>query len=195
MIELEPGDQWSYVRLAFLLFQTGDVGGYRSLCERIKARFGNTADPQAAHQVATASLVLSEPGADLTTESRLAEVAVTAGKGHPNEPTFQLSKGLLDYRQGRFASAEDWVARSLAATNSWHEEHVAAYMVLAMTRHQLKQTDRAGDALAKGLELALGKLPTIQSGDIGENWVEWIIARALVREAKSLIQGSSNTRD
>src|SRR5439155_19999357 len=111
MIELEPGDQWSYVRLAFLLVQTGDLGAYRGLCEQIKERFGNTADAQAAHQVAIASLVLPIPGADLTMESRLTEVAVTAGKGHPNEPTFQLSKGLLDYRQGRFAAAEVWVTR------------------------------------------------------------------------------------
>ena len=60
-------------------------------------------------------------------------------------------------------------------------------MVLAMARYQLKQTDLACAALARGLEIAQEKLPTIQSGDVGEHWVEWIIARTLMREAKALI--------
>ena len=32
------------------------------------------------------------------------------------------------------------------------------------------------------------KLPTLQSGDLGENWPEWLIARILVREARGLVE-------
>jgi hypothetical protein len=29
----------------------------------------------------------------------------------------------------------------------------------------------------------------LESGDLGENWPEWLIARILLREAKELVEG------
>ena len=75
------------------------------------------------------------------------------------------------------------------------ERDVEAYMVLAMAQYRSEQTDEARIALAKGVEIAEKRLPQLDSGDLGEGWLDWIIAHALMREAKALIQlppGTSN---
>jgi len=64
----------------------------------------------------------------------------------------------------------------------------AAWMTLAMAHHQLKQTDQARTALAKGLDIVNGKMPKLDSGDLGGGWVDWIIAHALLKEARALIE-------
>ncbi len=65
-------------------------------------------------------------------------------------------------------------------------------MTLAVAHHQLKQIAEARAALAKGVEIDQTKLPKLDSGDLGEAWAEWIIAHALMREAKALIEGEPN---
>jgi hypothetical protein len=58
----------------------------------------------------------------------------------------------------------------------------------------LKQTDEARVAFAKGAEIERTNLPKLESGDIGASWLDWIVAHALMREAKALIEGASDSR-
>jgi hypothetical protein len=51
----------------------------------------------------------------------------------------------------------------------------------------------AGATLAKGLEIAEKNLPKLDSGDLGEGWLDWIITHALMREARALIEGQANS--
>ena len=67
-------------------------------------------------------------------------------------------------------------------------------MVLAMAHYQLKQTEEARAAFARGAEIEQTKLPKLESGDIGGDWQGWIIAHALMDEAKALIEGSPATK-
>jgi hypothetical protein len=48
--------------------------------------------------------------------------------------------------------------------------------------------------LGRGAEIEQ-KLPKLESGDIGEGWVDWIIAHALMSEAKALIGGQHPTAE
>jgi hypothetical protein len=66
-------------------------------------------------------------------------------------------------------------------------------MVLAMAQYRLQQTDEARAALAKGVEIERTKLPQLESGVVGGNWLDWIIAHALRREAQALIEDASTT--
>jgi hypothetical protein len=66
-------------------------------------------------------------------------------------------------------------------------------MVLAMAQYKLKQIGEASATLAQGVEIAEKKSPTLESGNIGDGWVDWIIAHALVTEARALIQPPSAT--
>src|SRR5207244_10161440 len=121
-------------------------------------------------------LLLPSSGADLESVARMVETAVSAGTNHWANSWFQLVKGLAEYRQGRFASAVEWSQKALSRTGENFNRDVEAYMVLAIARHQLKQTDEAQATLAKGLEVADTRLPKLDSGDLGGAWLDWIIA-------------------
>ena len=60
-----------------------------------------------------------------------------------------------------------------------------------MAQYQLQQSEPARASLAKGAELEQ-KSPKLDSGDIGEDWMDWIIAHALMREAKALVKGQAD---
>jgi hypothetical protein len=104
-----------------------------------------------------------------------------------------LAKGLAEYRQERFASATDWMQQVLSRAGPTPERDAAAWLVLALAQHQLKQTNEAGASLAKGREIIEAKLPKLDSGNLGEDWDDLIIAHALLDEAKALIEGQTNT--
>jgi hypothetical protein len=109
-------------------------------------------------------------------------------------------QALAEYRQGRFVSAAEWASKALSQPEyrSDRELRRRAYcrradatMVLAMANYQLHQLEEARAALRRGLEIVDKKLPKIESGDLGESWVEWVLAQALMPEAKALIEGGS----
>jgi hypothetical protein len=52
-----------------------------------------------------------------------------------------LVKGLVEYRQGHYAGAQDWAQKSLAGSGTNCTTTVAAGAVLAMAQQQVKQTD------------------------------------------------------
>ena len=90
-------------------------------------------------------------------------------------------------------SASDWERKSIADPfyGHGHSRYVQAYMVLAMAQYQLNQHEEARAAFAKGVEIEEAKLPKLDSGDLGPGWYwrDWIIAHALMNEAKALIEG------
>ena len=186
LIELAPDNHENYHFLAPLLVQCGDEEAYRRLCEQIRTRFGGTTNnPTVADRMAKDCLILHFAGADLTTETRLADVAVAFG--YPGDPWFQFCKGLAEYRQGSYASAAEWTQKVLAQPVRRPRRDMEAYLVLAMAKHQLHKTNDAHLALARGVEIAEGNAPKLENGHLNDGWVDWLIAHALMREAKALM--------
>lgn len=101
---------------------------------------------------------------------------------------FQFVKGLVEYRQGRFESVLEWTRKSLAASGTNYTTCVSAGAVLATAQQQLKQPEESRKHLAQAVELSETKLPKLESGDVGENWPEWLIARILLREANEILK-------
>jgi len=56
---------------------------------------------------------------------------------------------------------------------------------------QAKHDDESRAALAKGVEIERAKAPRSDATDLGGDWGDWIIAHALMKEAKALIDGES----
>ena len=187
-VELDPTDHWYWFVLAPLVVENGDVQGYHKLCQAMLARFGATNDPSIAERTAKVCLLLPVAVAELATASRLSELAVADGKDSPWLPYYQCTKGLSEYRQGRFTSAVDWVQKALASPGVIARD-VQASMVLAMAQQQLNQPNEARATLAKGRELAETNLPKLDSGDLGPDWHDVLIANILMREAQGLIEG------
>ena len=170
--------------------QAGDSDAYRHHRERILRQFAGTSNPVVAERMAKDCLFVPPPAADLTAIARMAETAVAAGPNHQYWPYFQFVKGLAEYRQGRFASAAEWLQKALGQTADVYRT-VQAHMTLAMAQHQLKQAEEARVTLAKGLELAETRFPKPGKASLDEQWHDWIIAHVLMREAKALIEGKS----
>ena len=183
-IELQPDDEEVWTCLATVLAKSGQLDAYRELCRKSVARFGETTDPVIAERIAGACLILHSSGADLATIARMADTAVTAAPDHAAMTWFQFAKGWAEYRQGRFASAVEWMQKVLARTGRELDRDAQAYAVLAMAQHRLKQVNDARAALAKGVASGSG-----DSGELGGGGFSWIVAQLLLREAKALIEG------
>jgi tetratricopeptide (TPR) repeat protein/thiol-disulfide isomerase/thioredoxin len=186
VIALTPDNHFDYFLLAALLVQCGDQDDYQRLCASMLARFGGTSDPVVAERMARSCLITTHSGADLAAVSKIADLAVTNGKDHPWRLFFQYTKGLAEYRQGRFADAAESEQASTGANEAYLS--AGADLVLAMAQFQLKQPDPARASLDKGAELIASKMPRIDKGEIGTPyWNDWIINVTLLREARELM--------
>jgi len=191
LMESDPAGE-NYYRLATLLVVSEDLAGYRRLCPAILAKFKGTTDPYIANQAAKACLILPSSGADLKEVVVLADTSVREGTSLAYLAWFQITKGLAEYRLGHFTKALEWAQKVFMGGNPGRDAEACA--VLAMAHNRLQQFDEARSALAKGVDIAEAKLPKVESGDLGEDWRNWIIAHALVDEAKDLINRGTNTK-
>jgi len=176
-----------------LLVETGDTIGYDNRRRMVSVTSWGE-DPETAAEAAMEMSLLPRDGG-WTAPAQLAATAVTHGTNHIRLPYFQLVKGLVEYRQGRFDSAVEWAQKSLAGSGTNYTIAASAGAVLAMAQQQLKQPDEARKSLAQATQVFETKLPKLESGDLGENWPEWLIARILLREATSLLRGEIGAVD
>jgi tetratricopeptide (TPR) repeat protein len=191
--ELDPNNYDSYHSLASLLTQSGETQAYRQQCAQVLLRFGATQDPVIAERVAKDCSILPSPD-DVAAIARLADTALSQGTNHTYFIFFQFAKGLAEYRLGNSADAAQWMRIVLKAGGT-PTRQAEAQFVLAMGEARLKHREAARRAFSAGTEIVEKKLPQLESGDVGEGWIDWIIARALQREAKSVIEGPQETED
>ena len=190
--KLDPG--FPAFALGPLLVEIGDTPGYRAFRRRLLARFNFTEDPQTGAE-AVMGMSLRPAESEYSPPSRLVEAIVTQDTNDVRQAYFQLVRALAEYRQGRFSSAEQWSKRSLSARAAKQVTAVAASAVQAMAQQQLKRPDEPRKTLAEAVELAQAKLPRLESGDLGEDWPEWLIAHILLREAKLVLDGGAQASD
>jgi tetratricopeptide (TPR) repeat protein len=188
-VELAPDEHDAYHALSPMLVQVGDLDGYKRHRSAVLDRFGGTTDPLVAERMAKDCLILPSSEAELTRISKLADSAVARGPNHWALPFFQFAKGLAEYRQGQFSSAAELMQKVLATRGIPFRE-AQAQLVLAMANNQLQKHEAARAALLKGVEIVETKLPRLESSDLGDGWNDVLIAHALLREARALIEGN-----
>jgi tetratricopeptide (TPR) repeat protein len=183
VVELAPSDHVAYHCLAPLLVQIGDLDGFGRHRERVLRQFAATADPMIAERMARDCLLLPPPTEDLEAIGKMVATAAAKQAGE----WVDLLKGLAEYRAGRFASAAVWLQK-LANRNGQGIPAVQGAVVLAMAQYQLRQPAEARATLARGRELARAKLPKLVPGNLDPDWNEVMTSRALIREARELIE-------
>jgi len=94
---------------------------------------------------------------------------------------------LADYRQGKFQQAVADTSEILKDPFPYTQAEGGA--VLAMAQFQLGKAEEARTALAELESVVQKKLPPPEGNDLGRDWKDWIIAHALLDEARSLIRG------
>jgi tetratricopeptide (TPR) repeat protein len=180
-----------YDALAPLLVAQRDITAYQQLCREMVARFAGTKDIFAADRISRDCLILPSSGTDLDAVAALAETAVTKGKGQFPYTFFLCSKALADYRQGKFQQAVSGALEILK--DPFPHTQAEGRAVLAMALFQLGNAEEARTALAGLEKVVQEKLPSPES-DLGSDWEDWIIAHALLDEARNLIAGPTSAK-
>jgi tetratricopeptide (TPR) repeat protein len=195
--ELNASEIVNWYGSAPVLLETGDLSGYDLLRQAALKRFAKPSAPANAAQIAILALLRPAEGADLQAAGELAHFAASA-YADGTLPWRQFAQGLAEYRQRRYANAiksMGAVQMTSAQQNlpSWSHERqrnlgASASLVKAMACYQSGQREAARAALDEGVALVEAQLPASDSGDIGRDWPNWLIAHIFLREAKALIQ-------
>ena len=188
-LKANPNSPEGYHILAPLLVACADVSEYRRVCQQIISRFSGTQNLNVADTVAKDCLILPSSGADLKAVGALADLTVTRGTNNPSYPLFQCCKALAEYRQEHFAEAIQWAES--ATTNSFPYAKAEGYAILSMAQFKSARTNEALNALADCTGVIDQMLPKLSSGNLGDDWRDWIIAHALQSEAKRMIEGEA----
>jgi serine/threonine protein kinase len=189
-MDLQPDQMVDWISKATLFLANRDQEGYRDLRRAMLPHFPAIKDPNHAQRVAKVCLLLPLSGSDFAARE-FADLALNSKSNTWRDYT----KGLAEYRQGRYTSAVHWaeqvMARPRSATPTAYDMlYVQDCMLLAMAHQQSGQTNDARSALDKGLTTVESKLPKLKSAELGPYWVDWVAVQVLMAEAKSLIQGT-----
>jgi tetratricopeptide (TPR) repeat protein len=184
----DPTNYLAYQCLAPLLLQSGRIDDYQRLRQKILSQFASTSVPATAASLARACLLSPATTNDLEKMMKLIQVATSPGQDQSAAQDIELLRGLGEYRQQHFAGALETL--SGAGTNLANTSRTAcALAVLAMAQQHLGNPAAARDFLAKGLELSARKTP---DADI-RYWMDPLTARLLIQEAKTAIEGDTDT--
>ena len=198
MVEFQPEDSFLHMQLAVVLLQSGDKEGYERQCRNMVARFNATKEATDVERTAKACLLVPRTGSELETASELARRGVALGTGSMWISLMHFCDGLAQYRRGEYAvsgeSMRKVMTQRLPEVNFLFEleRDMAAWSLLGMAEYQLKHEDAARSALAKAREIAETKVPPPGSEKLGRDWVDCLIGHIFLREAKSLIEGTSD---
>ncbi len=186
VVELDPTDRYNWLKLGALLAMVGDEEGYRRCCEQVLAQFADTAEAYKGEVTCKVCLIL--PG--VVDVSRLPLQAILTG---PNVERWGMAgwlwctRALVAYRGGDFQLTAD-NARSALDASTPPQGNALALVLQAMALHQLGQARQAGQSLQDAQTLIEAAWADSQTWP-GHSWLDWLIAKTLLREAEALIDG------
>ena len=184
-IALRPEKHPLWYQQTMLMLACGDETGYRKHCRDMLDRFGATQDPVIAERTAKSCLLLPCGIEQLHSAASLAETALARGAGHQYLPFFELAKGLVEYREGNFAAAEQRLGKLVADGNPDWNLAPPAYLILSMAQHRLGQAAKAGESLNRAIKIMDQQVPDLASAE--DSWHGWLMNRIFRSEAEALI--------
>jgi tetratricopeptide (TPR) repeat protein len=189
-LRIHPEEHWHWFRSASLWVWVNDRAAYRRHCEEMLRRWGETSDVVLAERTAKACLLAPDAVADMTPVFQLAQRGVTGTEAHQAYRWFLLARGLAHYRAGEFAQSLERLGKSVAPDRALGI-NAAALFVTAMAHQRLGQAAAAREALDKGREILEQEgIPTLESGELGAGWHDWLNCHILRREAERLIEAA-----
>jgi tetratricopeptide (TPR) repeat protein len=183
-VRSNPGNTLSAIKLAHLLVDNGVLDVYRRLCELELQQFASTQDPLTAYRIARLCLLTPDAAIDRDAVRRLADLAVAQGKGHPLEPMFLMTRGLLAFRDGEFDEAIEWSQRaSEGVDKSRYDVQLPCAVVAALAKRQSGREAEAAEELALAHVLAAEHLSLDPDQPAIGLYPNSLLCRALLREA------------
>ncbi len=192
-IQLDPADHWIHLSQAALLAYLDQPEAYQLHCQATLHRFANDKDLTIGERAAKCCLILpSGISADSKLIGELVDRSLKTGPAQYLLPWFQATKGIYEYRAGRFQQAAGWFA---IARSKLTDDNAAplAEIFLAMTEHQLGNTSRARAILAETITRMDKDQPRPEIDDLGYYYHDWLICQIALREAQALINAKTPT--
>jgi tetratricopeptide (TPR) repeat protein len=189
LAETSPTDSDAGHALAALLVHTGDLPGYRRHCALLLQQFGETKDPVQSQALIRDCLLLPDRSTNSAFLARLSGNLLITPPDHWAAPWFQLAAGLAEFRELHFANAARRL-QQLPRSDQLPEREAQTLLVLAMSQYQLNQIPTARAALAQAIQIVETKLPKIEDGLLGLDWVDWIQTHVLLREARVMVENN-----
>jgi serine/threonine protein kinase/Flp pilus assembly protein TadD len=185
--ESRPDEHGAWTYGAILRARTGDLSGYRQHRLRMLDGFGGTRDPAIAERTAKACLLLPLAGPEQDAACRLADRAARISRHHWVLPWAEATRGLADYRRGRFAGAVAAADSCLSRGQECWNCALPAHLVRAIALSRLGRPGAARAALDRASELYRTAVATPGGPTRGGDWHDQLIAETLFREAEGLI--------
>jgi serine/threonine protein kinase/Tfp pilus assembly protein PilF len=187
----EPDDPQAWFHYAGLRLQQGDVEGYRSVCSRMAAKFGNENNDESIWWMSLACCLGPDALPGLEAQARRLE---KSGSREATAFTMSALLAALYYRAGRFDEAERRLD-ALGDPNRWKDDEggpfFAAVGALIEHRsgkdepaeHYLLQADAWASAVYNGLPVR---------AKVSDTWffIELVEGESLYREAAEAVRGA-----
>jgi eukaryotic-like serine/threonine-protein kinase len=183
-LSFDRNDHMRYHTLAPLLAIQNLQSEYRALCLEISRRFSDTSNAFVADRMAKDCIILPLPDFDLAPIRAMADVAIAKGTNLPAAPFFYVCKAATELRSGKYASAESWANKALTSPYSYSA--VEGLAVAAIAQQKQGKREEFSTNLAAAHKIIREQFPTIEKGDLGSDWRDWIIAHTLIAEVETL---------
>jgi tetratricopeptide (TPR) repeat protein len=183
--QIDPQDHWKYYVLACAAAWAGNQDVYRAAAGEFLERFKSSDRPEIRERIAKIGLLVPSDASLVSKLEPLSEWAVQ--KGGDLLPWFELTRGLVEYRAGRFERAARILQNAKRETMDYQSQ-AQLLLVLAMTRHQLGQREAAKALLAEADEVMSAQGARQDLGDLGSSWHDWVIVQLWRAEAGNLIR-------
>jgi tetratricopeptide (TPR) repeat protein len=187
-----PDDSFRWFEYAFVLWQRRDDDGYRKLCARAHARYGDSTDyfkiATLAHTCAVARGALDDPAAVI----RLAERRLTASPPDTNHLFWARHVlALARLRAGKFAEVVEGLREEqLGGLGDGY--HIRNWFLLAIAHHRLGHTEEArrwfeqGDRWIREKNRNRADRP-VRYAPSGFSWSDWLGFQLHRREAEEVL--------
>jgi tetratricopeptide (TPR) repeat protein len=198
VINADESQDWKLYLLTPLLIQSGRLADYTNHCKSMLEQFEKTTNPSIAERTAKSCLLLSQAVStnDLARATKLAAHAVSLSKEGDWMHWRLMTRGLAEYRSGRYNDALKTEALAQKAAVNARELNAPACeadtcFVSAMAHAKLNQKDRAHADLERALQIVQTKLPKLDNGDLGQRWFDTLMADIIMRETRETVEGAT----
>ena len=169
-----------------------------TLCKTIIAPFAGTKNPKIAERVLRTCLLTPTDGEmiksldhfDALTSESIGSTA--SGAGVDSAAWHAYSLAMMAFRRGDYVSATNWCQRSLSFDNNVPCREAGVRLIRAMALTRLGEMEQARGELAASRKIV--ENPTNQSARGIPRWqgfwFDWAFDRALLREAKDMIESA-----
>jgi tetratricopeptide (TPR) repeat protein len=185
-VSLQP-DNPTYWHTGLLptVLQAGDLPEFQKLRSQELLRFKGTRDTLMAHRVSKFACLIPIAGEELQITEELADCAL--GSDHPEWGA--QSKGMAEYRAGRYPEAIKFLTQSTQAPE-WAYSRTTADLLLSMCHDRLGDHAQATATLNRTTEKMDHEFSKPGVDDL-ISFQDWILCQVLRREAEGLINGGN----